>query len=118
VSLPLLADVNFDGDILRGLRRRQPALDILRTQDVGLAGADDPTVLEWAARHDRVLLTHDLKTMPGFVYERIRSARAVTGVVIVPQALSIGTAIEEILVVSEIVGIDELRDQVLYLPLR
>jgi hypothetical protein len=77
VSLPLLADENFGGDILRGLHRRQPDPDILRVQDAGL-----------------------------------------TGVVVVPQSLPIGTAIEEILVVSEIVTIEELRDQVLYLPLR
>jgi hypothetical protein len=118
VSLPLLADENLDGDILRGLQRRQPALDILRTQDVGLTSADDSAILEWAAQHGRVLLTQDVKTMPGFAYERVRSGQAVIGVVIVPQSLSLGAAIEEILVVVQVVGIDELRDKVLYLPLR
>ena len=47
--LPLAADENFNNRIVRGLLRRQPALDIVRIQDVGLAGADDPTVLAWAA---------------------------------------------------------------------
>ena len=28
--------------------RRSPNLDIVRIQDVGLSGADDPTVLEWS----------------------------------------------------------------------
>ncbi|WP_341528575.1 hypothetical protein WKK05_04370 [Nostoc sp. UHCC 0302] len=32
--------------LFRGLWRRQPELDIVRIQDVGLSGADDPTVLE------------------------------------------------------------------------
>ena len=47
--LRLAADENFNGDIVRGLVRRNPKLDIVRVQDVGLSGADDPSVLQWAA---------------------------------------------------------------------
>jgi len=45
-----LADENFDNRILAGLRRRLPALDVLRVQDAGLIGAEDPEILAWAAR--------------------------------------------------------------------
>ena len=45
----LLTDENFNGNILRGLMRRLPELDIVRVQDVGLKNTDDPVVLEWAA---------------------------------------------------------------------
>ena len=47
--LLLASDENFNNDIVRGLLRRNPGLDIARIQDVGLSGADDPTILEWAA---------------------------------------------------------------------
>jgi Domain of unknown function (DUF5615) len=47
--LKLLADENFDNTIIRGLFRRNPTLDIVRVQDVGLSGKDNPTVLEWTA---------------------------------------------------------------------
>jgi predicted nuclease of predicted toxin-antitoxin system len=57
--LKFLADENFDNTIVRGLFRRHPKLDIVRVQDVGLSGKDDPTVLEWAAQEGRILLTHD-----------------------------------------------------------
>ncbi|WP_179131153.1 hypothetical protein [Candidatus Entotheonella palauensis] len=40
--LRLLSDENFHGDIIRGLRLQHPNLDLLRVQDVGLEGADDP----------------------------------------------------------------------------
>lgn len=40
--LRFAADENFNADIVRGLRRRLPELDIVRVQDVGLSGADDP----------------------------------------------------------------------------
>lgn len=48
--LRLLADENLNNAILRGLRLRMPDVDIVRVQDVGLIGADDPTILDWAAR--------------------------------------------------------------------
>ena len=57
--LRLAADENLNNDIVRGLLRRRSNLDIVRVQDVGLSGADDPTVLAWAAQQGRVLITHD-----------------------------------------------------------
>lgn len=47
--LRLLADENFNGDVVRALLLRQPDLDIVRVQDVGLAGIADPDILAWAA---------------------------------------------------------------------
>jgi predicted nuclease of predicted toxin-antitoxin system len=61
--LRFAADENFNNDIVRGLLRRKPNLDIVRVQDVGLAGADDPTILEWAAREGRILITQDVSTI-------------------------------------------------------
>jgi predicted nuclease of predicted toxin-antitoxin system len=64
----LLTDENFDGDIVRGLLRRMPELDVVRVQDVGLAETPDPNILAWAAADQRILLTHDRDTVPGFAY--------------------------------------------------
>ena len=44
-----LADENFNNQIVRGILRQAPSIDIVRVQDVGLSGVDDPTVLAWAA---------------------------------------------------------------------
>jgi predicted nuclease of predicted toxin-antitoxin system len=54
----LLTDEDFKGNILRGLFLRQTGLDILRVQDVGLLGADDPQILAWAANENRIVLSH------------------------------------------------------------
>ena len=35
--LLLVADENFNNDIVRGLQRRKPDVDIVRVQDVGLS---------------------------------------------------------------------------------
>ena len=43
----LASDENFNGEIVRGLFRRCADIDLVRVQDVGLTGRDDPAVLEW-----------------------------------------------------------------------
>ncbi len=68
--LRLAADENFNGRILRGLQRRIPNLDVIRVQDTHLYGADDPSLLEWAAKESTIVLTHDLATLVGHAYER------------------------------------------------
>ena len=53
--LRLLADENFNNQIVRGILRRRPEVDIVRVQDVGLSETDDRVILEWTAQQDRVL---------------------------------------------------------------
>lgn len=43
--LRLLSDENFNGDIIRGLFLRQPNIDLIRVQDVGLQEENDPNIL-------------------------------------------------------------------------
>lgn len=115
--LRLVSDENLRGAIIRGLRRRAPDLDLVRVQEVGLRQADDPTVLEWAASERRILLTHDRKTIPRFAYDRVDLGQFMPGVFVVSNQLSVGQAIEEILMVAESNSEEEWRDWVTYLPL-
>jgi hypothetical protein len=48
--------------------RREFQYGILRAPDVGLTGADDETLLAWAADQNRVLLTHDVSTLTAYAY--------------------------------------------------
>jgi hypothetical protein len=116
--LRLAADENLDNDILRGLMRRNPNLDIARVQDVGLSGAADPEVLEWAAREGRVLLTHDVTTITRHAYERVRAGQSMPGVFEVPRSMRIGDAIRDLLLLAEGSLEGEWEGQVRYLPLR
>jgi hypothetical protein len=95
--LRLLTDENFNGDIVRGLLLREPRLDLVRVQDIGLSAADDPEVLAWAAENERIVLTHDRATMPDYAYERVAAAEKMAGVFILNDRLPVGEAIDEIL---------------------
>jgi Domain of unknown function (DUF5615) len=100
-SLRFLADEDFDNDIVRGMIRRFPNLDIVRAQDVGLSGALDPIVPESAAQEGRVLLTHDVSTMTAHAYARASSDLPMPGVVAVSQLAPISQVIEDLLLLAE-----------------
>jgi hypothetical protein len=114
--LRLAADENFDGAMYRGLLRRQPELDIVRVQDIGLSGADDPSVLEWAAREGRVLLTHDVATITHYAYDRVRAGLPMPGVCEVSLEAPPVRIIEDILLVATSSFEGELEGQIYYLP--
>jgi hypothetical protein len=115
--LRLAADENFNSDIVRGLVRRKPDLDIVRIQDAGLSGADDAAVLDWAASQGRALVTHDAGTMTRHAYDRVRAARPMPGVFEVSPSVSIGRAIDDLLLIVECSLEGEWEGQVRYLPL-
>jgi hypothetical protein len=116
--LRFLADQNFDEDIVRGLLRDIPELDILTAYRSGLSEATDPELLEWAALQERVVLTHDRRTMPDHAGDRIRAGLRMTGVVVVPKRFSLGQAIEEIELIATCSLESEWENNVLFLPLR
>ena len=88
-----LADENFNNQIVQGVLRQNYQnynVDIVRVEDIGLSGADDPTVLEWAAQQGRVVLTHDIATMITFAYKRIEAGLSMPGLFEVSRRVSIG----------------------------
>lgn len=115
--IPLLADQNFNGRILNGLARRQPAIDVLHVREIGLQAAADTVILERAAREGRVLLTHDRQTIPAFAYARVSAGEPMPGVFLVSKALPIGQAIDEILLAVHCLSPEECKDIVKYFPM-
>ena len=113
-----LADENFNNQIVRGILRKQSRIDIVRVQDVGLSGADDPTVLSWAAQEGRIILTHDVATMITFAYERIQSELSMPGLFEVKRRVPVGLVIEEIILIAECSLKGEWEGQIIFLPLQ
>lgn len=116
--LRFVADENLNGAIIRGLFRRKPDLDLVRVQEVGLHGADDSAVLDWAAKENRVLLTHDVTTITFYAYESVRSGFKIPGVFEIGRYVPIASAIDDILLLAACSLDGEWEGQVRYLPLR
>ncbi len=117
--LRLASDADVHGEIIRGLRRRLPEIDLVRAQDALLEGTHDSEVLAWAAAENRILITNDRNTMVGFAYQRVAVAEPVPGLIATTNAQSIGSAIDDILLIVEYMAEEEIRDQVVvFLPSR
>lgn len=115
--LRLLTDQNFNGRILRGLRRRIVSLDVVRAFDAGLASLEDSDLLEWAMKEERIIVSHDVNSMTAFAYDRVRKGLPMPGVLIVPTSMAIGQAIDELEFAVDSFSEAECRDQVIYFPL-
>jgi hypothetical protein len=111
------ADEDLDNHIVRGLRHHRPEIDVVRVQDAEVVGAPDEDVLAWAAREGRVLLSHDASTMTAASYARIARGEPMTGLIIVPQWLAIGSAIEDIILIADCSDETDWAGQVRFLPL-
>lgn len=98
-----LADENFNNQIIRGVFRRNPGVNIIRIQDVGLSGIDD---------------THDVATMITFAYKRIEAGLSMPGLFEVNRQVQVGLAIEEIILIADYSIEGEWEGQVRFLPLR
>src|SRR4051812_12626324 len=113
--LRFAADENFNNDIVRGVLRRNPTLDIVRVQDAGLSNTEDPIILEWAAAEGRVFLTHDVATITRYAYDRVQLGLSMPGVFEITRKVPIGQVIEDILLLAECSLNGEWEGQVRYL---
>jgi hypothetical protein len=106
------ADNDLDRDIVRGLLRLEPNIDF---EVEPLNNLDDEAVLLVALREDRVLVTHDISTIPS-LYFRLREGRQLPGVILTPQTYAIGMAIERLHLIWLLTEAAEWRNRICYLP--
>lgn len=77
----------------------------------------DIEVLEVAAGQQRVLVSHDVGTMPTHFSAFCRAGNHSPGVFLIPQHLDTSTAIEELVVVWLASEAEEWEDRLVWLPL-
>ena len=77
----------------------------------------DPEVLALAAEQQRVLVSHDVGTMPGQFRTFRNSGKLSAGLFLVSQSLDIGTAIEELLLIWLASEAAEWINRLVWLPL-
>ena len=116
MKVRFLADANFNQKIVRGLLIREPAIDFELPEAAIPEKTPDPAVLDLAESLGRVLVTHDVGTMPQWFQRRVEERRC-AGLILVPQGLSIREAIEELLIVWHVSDAEEWVNQMLRLPL-
>ena len=113
----ILADENFNEDLLRQLIPKIPDVMVLRAEEVGLRRTADEVVLQWAAERDLVVISHDVQTMVGHAYDRVAHGLLMPGFVIVPWRLSIGVSLRDLETLITLLPSDQWTNQVRYVPL-
>jgi hypothetical protein len=112
-----LADADLNHGIVRGCRRRRPAMDFLSANEASLAGVPDPDVLAMAAEQDRILISHDHQTMIRHFADFLQARGSSPGLIVVPQYLPIGRAIEELILIWGASEAEEWRNRMATIPL-
>lgn len=98
--LRFLTDENIEGHLVKGLLSKNPNLDVIRVQDVGLRTAADPLLMDWAGRNNRILITHDISTISPLVYERIAAGQPLPGIIFIQTGMALGIVIRKILQIA------------------
>lgn len=110
------ADADLNQDIVQAMRRRESAVDFQTAHEADLAGLHDAVVLERAAQENRVIISHDRRTMPHH-FAAFIATQTSAGVIIVPKNLSIRQVVEDLLLIWEASEAEEWVNQIDSLPL-
>ena len=115
--LSLLIDQDLDHDILRGLIRRIPQLDVVTAFEIGMTEASDAQLLIRAARQGRIVVTHDRKTMPAHAGDLIAAGENIAGLFVVLRSAPLHQVLEDLELLITCSENVEWINVVRYLPL-
>lgn len=117
MKVRFLADADLKRAIVNGVLRRERSVDFQSARAAGLRGLKDDQVLKFAAENQRLLVSHDVGTIPEH-FRRFRAAgNHSAGVFLVPQSLDIGVAIDELVLIWQASEAWEWIDRLEWLPL-
>src|SRR5258708_12585656 len=97
-----LADASLHHAIVRGCRRREPGMDFLSANEAKLEGVPDPGVLARAIEQNRILVTHDFKTMPQHFADFLQTHGSSPAVLLVSHHLPTPQPIEDLVLTSPV----------------
>jgi len=110
------ADSDLNEDIVTGVVRREPTIDFQTANEANLRSLSDPHVLALAARENRILVTHNRRTIPRHFEDFIVSQKS-PGVAMIAQKVSVTVAIEELLLIWAASDAEEWINLIVDLPL-
>ena len=112
-----LVNHDFNEHIARGVERLEPAVELLRVRDLSLAGASDAELLEYAAAHGLLVLSHDVNTMSAAASERLRNGLPLAGLVLAHQRIPVALVIADVFMIWAATEATEWENQIQFLPL-
>ena len=96
--------------------RREASVDFLTPAEANLSGLPDLGVLDLAAAENRILVSHDVRTIPSPLAEFLASNKS-AGVLRLSQRMNIGEAITSLIRIWEESTAEEWQNRIVWLPL-
>jgi hypothetical protein len=112
-----LADNDFKDAIIRGVRRRESAVEFVPLRDLGFQSRSDADILEFAAENGWIVVSHDVNTMTAEAFARVAAGQTMNGLLVAHQRNPIGPVIDDLLLIWQASEAEEWLGQVRYLPL-
>lgn len=110
------ADADLHEDIVWGVRRVEPLIDFQTANEANLQGLEDNFVLELAANEERILISHDRRTMPYHFAEFIQTQTS-PGVFILTKKFNFKQVIDDIVLIWATSEPEEWINNISDLPL-
>ena len=84
----LLLDEHFPETLAQAVHRQRPKMSIATVHERELDGLDDAALLELLEEEKTVLVTRDVRTMPGALAARLSAGLTHRGVIFVPRSIA------------------------------
>ncbi|MEM9451517.1 MAG: DUF5615 family PIN-like protein [Cyanobacteria bacterium P01_E01_bin.6] len=115
-SVQFQADADLNQAIVTGVIRRQPNINFQTATEANLEGLKDSEVLALSARQQRILVTHDRRTMPTEFAEFIVDNQS-SGVLILSRKTALESVIEELILIWSVSTAEEWINRIAKIPL-
>ena len=111
------ADADLHADIVTGVLRREPTIDFQTAQERLGEAMTDTEVLALSAAEGRVLVSHDVNTLPKHFGHFVADGQDSPGVFLIPQSLPLSRAIDELVLIWSASEAEEWHNLLVWLPL-
>lgn len=114
-----LLDENLDPAIVRGVRRRDPTIDILHVGEAGAppVSTPDPDILVYCEHEQRILITNNRASMPEHIATHLAANRHYWGILTTrSRQPPINEMIEALLLVAGASEAEEYIDTLSWIP--
>ncbi len=79
-------------------------------------GSEDPYILLWAEREDRILISHDLRTLPAFLADHLRAGHRSPGLFLIRHGASLREVVDFLVLVAHASEPWEWADRCQFIP--
>ncbi|MEM6838725.1 MAG: DUF5615 family PIN-like protein [Cyanobacteria bacterium P01_C01_bin.120] len=110
------ADADLNQATVTGVIRRQSEISFQTATEAGLEGLTDAAVLALSAQQQRVLVTHDRRTMPTEFAKFIANNQS-AGVLIISRKTPLEVVIEELILIWSVTAAEEWINRIAKIPL-